>query len=189
MAIVRIPKNAVTKFDLPAVCVVTGGDQGVTYKPITFQWVPLWARLSVAFCGIIGLIAMLVSTKRVRAEMPFNEGAYGAWKRKQWIGGGLVLASFPVLLLALLEPEWLLLGLGGFFALFVAGLAYLIAVARRAGPMCREIDDTHITLELPSEAAAQAFSARLGLDAAALPGSSEGLDEYDARIDEELSRL
>ena len=79
--IVRIPKNAVSEFDLPRVCVATGATEGVGYHKVTFQFVPMWARLSVAFCGIVGLVIMMLNTRRVQAEIPFTHEAFKAYKR------------------------------------------------------------------------------------------------------------
>lgn len=41
---IAIPKEAVTEFDMPRVCVATGATEGVEYRRVKFSFVPMWRR-------------------------------------------------------------------------------------------------------------------------------------------------
>ena len=158
---VTIPKAELTPFDLPSVCIVTGSRENVTFRKVNFVWIPPAARFSVVFCGMFGLIAMLVMQKKVEGQLPFTEQGWTAWRNAKLMAlvGGLVgfFAMFGAL--ALVETSGLfaaIFGLGGFVLLIVA----LIQV-RGKGPLCTRIDDTDIDLTLPSTEAADAFIERL----------------------------
>lgn len=191
--VVEIPRQAVTRFDLPEVCLVTGATEGVRYRETSFVFVPIWARLSVAFCGLIGLVVMAVSTKRARAELPFTDEAWQAWVRAKRIVGVLFFCAFAVLAVPLLDLSPLLPGLVGFVAVLIAAVIYSMTALKGAGPMCKYIDDRIVTLEIPSEDAAVAIEKRLGLgEHAALAGEAtpaEPSDELDRKLQAELDAM
>lgn len=189
-----------TRFDLPEVCLATGAAEGVRYRPATFVFVPLWARLSVVFCGLVGIVVMLVSMKRVRAELPFTEEAWDAWVRAKRVSAGLVVAAVVSLVVAvLLDYRFAMPGLVAFVALLVAAVAYSLTVVKQAGPLCKGIDDRVVTLELPNELAAEAIEKRLGLGAhgaSATSAAGEGgasvdpdEDELDRKLQAELDAM
>jgi hypothetical protein len=190
---VRIPKTAVTRFDLPPVCVATGATTGVSYQKLAFAYVPMWARLSVVFCGLIGVILILVNTQRVHAEVPFTDAAFAAYRRGKAIVAALIAAAFlPLIGGLLVAADALLIGLVLFVALLVAAAIYATVVLKNLGPTCKEIDSAHIRLAIPSEAAANAIVERLGLGpggAAAGAAKSADDDEYDRRLQAELDRI
>lgn len=163
MAAVSIPIKELTPYDLPPVCVVTGAREGVTFKKVKFQWVPPMARFLVVFCGLVGVVAMLVMQKRAEGELPFSEEGWARWRSgKMLVGGGLVgflLALFSGLFAMSTrsgEAFGLVLMLLGFVVLVVA-----LVMARGRGPACKKIEDDTIELELPSADAASAFEERL----------------------------
>lgn len=186
--IVRLPKTAVSEFDLPRVCVATGATEGVTYHKVSFQFVPVWARMSVAFCGIIGFVIMALNTRRVQAEMPFTDAAFAHYKRARIIPAVIIVAGVPLMILPMLiDPDAVLLGFLMFIAAVIGAVVYAQAVTKHAGPVCKEIDEETITLELPNDDAARAFEARLHASPAA--PSAPDRDRYDDQLDRELSRM
>ena len=193
MSELRLPRKALTRFDLPPVCLATGAVDGVTYHKTRFVFVPLWARLSVAFCGLIGVILMLVSTQRADAEVPFTSEAFAAWKRAKVLTVMLVLASLvPLFAGLLLMDSMLLVGIIAFVALLVGAVVYSQTVLKTLGPICKSIDADTIVLAIPSEVAADAIAKRLGVgpDGAvpALAIAPAG-DKYDRQLEAELDRM
>lgn len=159
---VHLPKTAVSEFDLPRVCVATGATEGVSYRKVKFQFVPLWARLSVAFCGLIGVVLMLINTRRVEAEIPFTDEAWGRFKRARIIPAVLIVGAIPLIFLPMaVDPDLILLGLVGFVAIVIGAVVYAQVVTRQAGPMCKEITEESLVLEIPNEDAARAIEARV----------------------------
>jgi hypothetical protein len=163
---IHLPKRAMTEYDLPRVCVATGATDGVSFKKVTFQFTPLWARLSVAFCGILGVVLMLVNTKRVEADVPFTDAAFAKYKRDKLVPGLLVVGGLVPLFAGLVfgaeEPSVLLVGFGLFFALLIGAVVYVQTVTRESSPICKGITEQEVTLELPSHDAAMAFVERTG---------------------------
>src|SRR5262245_51538809 len=120
MQVVHLPKDAVTEFDIPRVCVATGATEGVRYQKVTFSFIPMWARMSVAFCGVIGIVLMLMNTRRVEADIPFTDEAYAKWKRARIIPAAIIVLAIPLIFFPLLIDESLiLLGLFAFIAALI----------------------------------------------------------------------
>lgn len=160
--IVRLPKTAVSEFDLPRVCVATGATEGVTYQKVTFTFVPMWARLSVAFCGLIGVVLMMLNTRRVEAEIPFTQEAFARYKRARVIPLAIILGGLALMFVPMaISPDLILIGAVVFFAAVIGGVVYAQTVTKQSGPICKEIDEQTLTIELPNDAAARAFEARL----------------------------
>lgn len=193
---IRLPRHAVTRVDLPAVCVATGASEGVEYHRTPFQFVPLWARLTIVPCGVFALIFIFMSMQRVQVDVPMTPDAHRAWKRAKRTMGVLVVAALSVLLLPMLiEPELLFVGVIAFIALLVGVIAYSLVVLKKAGPICKRIDDEVVRLEIPSGAAVTAIEERLGLGAgtpeptgASGSQADDPRDELDRRLDSELER-
>lgn len=159
---VTLPKEAVTEFDLPRVCVATGATEGVEYKRVKFSFVPMWARMSVAFCGLIGVVLMMMNTRRVEAEVPFTAEAWSRWQRAKIIPAAIILGGIPLIFLPILvDPDFAPIGFIAFFAAVIAGVVYAATVTKSAGPICKNIDEGTITLDIPSAEAAEAIEARL----------------------------
>jgi hypothetical protein len=80
---------------LPSVCMKCGSHQEIIQRPVKFQWTPPWARY-LAFC-LIGLIAILVTTKRAELAIPLCPRDNARWTaaRNATIAGVvLLLGSF-----------------------------------------------------------------------------------------------
>jgi len=194
----HLPKQAVTKVDLPPVCFVTGETEDVEYYSTPFQFVPLWARMSIVLCGLFGILFMFLSMKRVRVDVPMTRKARQEWIRGKRIAGVLVLSALVVLMVSLgMGTDLLLFGVVAFAAILVGAAVYSVVVLKGAGPICKRIDDEVVVLQIPSEGALDAVTRRLGLDggavaAAPAPASSGGgsdEDELDRRLGAELDRL
>ena len=185
-ATVVLAKHAVTEFDLPAVCVASGATEDVRYYPVKFSFVPMWARLSVAFCGLIGLVLMLASVRRVAVELPFTDDAFARFTRVRHAPP--VLAVFAVLSLMaplLLAPDQLAVGIVAFLGLLLAAI-YASVVVKGLGPVCKGIDETSVVLEIPSQAAADAIEERLGGPPEADGPAGGEVDAYDRELEKEL---
>lgn len=159
---ITIPKEAVTEFDMPRVCVATGATEGVEYHRVKFSFVPMWARMSVAFCGLIGLILMALNTRRVEAEIPFTAEAWTRYQRAKIVPVVIILASLVLLVVPLMiDPDLALVGFVAFFAAVIGAVVYAVTVMKSSGPICKNIDETSITLEIPDAEAARAIEERL----------------------------
>ena len=79
-----------------------------------------------------------------------------------------------------IDESFLLLGVLGFFVMLIAAIVYAQLVVKGSGPVCKEITEETITLELPSQEAVEAISRRMSGGAAdgvcALTASKTGCD-------------
>ena len=159
---VVLPKTAVTEFDLPRVCVATGATEGVQYRKVKFTFIPMWARMSVAFCGLIGVILMMLNTRRVEADVPFTDDAWTRYQRAKWVPLVLILGGIPLMILpVLISPDLALVGFVAFLAIVIGAVVYATTVLKEAGPLCKNIDEESITLDIPNAEAAAAIEQRL----------------------------
>lgn len=198
MASITIPVKELTQFDLPAVCVVTGARESVTFRKVQFVWIPPVARFAVVACGLVGVVAMLVMQKRAVGELPFSEQGWARWRSGKILVAVGVGAFAGLVALGAYTYSVASSGVGGLVML--GGLVALVAaalIAKGRGPACKRIGDDDIELELPSADAAAAFAERLRLDAetppadgvSAAPGRAPDDHVYDRKIDDELKDL
>ncbi len=200
MPSITIPVKELTPYDLPAVCVVTGAREGVTFRKVSFAWVPPVARMLVVFCGLFGAIAMLAMQKKVQGELPFSDAGWERWRSGKILIGVGVAACVGLLLLG----AYMLSGYGSdgigmiIMASAIVVLVAAILMARGRGPACKRIGDDDIELDLPSADAVAAFAERLRLDAStplvatapvAAGGRTPDDDVYDRKLDDELRDL
>src|SRR5579871_1645603 len=82
MSSFSIPIGEMNAFDLPKVCLITGSDQDVVFKPAKFAWYPRWIGV-LAISPIIFLIVALIVTKRAKGELPFTEQGYKQYRQGQ----------------------------------------------------------------------------------------------------------
>lgn len=191
---VRIPKNELTEFDLPRVCAITGATENVSFFDVSFQFVPRSAVLFYLLCGPLGyIIAMSVMRKTASGKLPFVEQAYRHWRRMAIILplGLVAVIALAVLVVVLgaqsMSSDTMPIVLGVFGIVLVGGIVGFAVTIRKLGPACIEIDETHITLELPSADAARAFEERLyAKSSEPAPPRADGRDELDDQIDAEL---
>lgn len=143
---------------LPAVCIKCGTHEGVAHQPKKFQWTPLWARLSIVFCTIGGIIAMLVTQKKAELSLPLCGGCAHRWNqaRTGTIVGVVVLLVLIFGARVSEEPAVFgigaLLGIGGFIALSMIFVRPRVLTVQK-------IDDATVRLRGFSPEAARAFTA------------------------------
>lgn len=194
MAKVRIPKNELTEFDLPRVCVVTGATERVDFFPVSFQFIPRWSVIFYLFCGPIGyFVAMMLLRKTAAGKLPFTTEAHARMKQTRvivalaivgllvvGIGGGVALGST-------------MSGDSGPLAILVTIVVAVLAIiplaiySRKLGPACVEIDDVDVTLDLPSEEAARQIESRLRVGAKAT-GETAKVGPFRDPLDEQIDR-
>jgi hypothetical protein len=156
-SVLKIPVNEMTSFDLPKVCVVTGETADVTFQKVKFQWYPRW--VAVFSCApLIAVIVMLVLMKRAEGELPFTAKAYGAYKLAKAMLALAILACIGLILGAVFlldsSPP---LAVVMFVLAIAAPVAISLAFVRGKTVGVTRIDETGITLRIPSEAAAMAI--------------------------------
>src|SRR5687767_5717716 len=85
---------------LPGVCMKCGTTHEMQRRNAKFQWTPMWARLLVPFCTIVGAIAMLITTKKAQLDIPLCASCNARWGQAfaAIIGGvvALVLSLFSI---------------------------------------------------------------------------------------------
>jgi hypothetical protein len=64
---------------LPDVCMKCGTHDSIVRRQAKFSWTPMWARLSIVLCTIVGLIAMAVTTKRATLSLPLCAPCNARW--------------------------------------------------------------------------------------------------------------
>lgn len=165
MANLSIPVSELTSFDLPPVCLVTGGHQGVSFRPVKFSWYPRWipALILVPFGGLLlAAIVALVMTKKAKGELPFSDAGWSRWRTAKLLAGlsilWLFVAIFAGLFFAVQESS------APALALFASALIVPIGAnlgLRRRMIQVKKITDAELTIDVPSEAAAREVEARL----------------------------
>ena len=160
MALVSIPVQEINAFDLPPVCVVTGEEEGVTFRKRQLLWTPpwVWVLIFVPFGGLLlVLIASLVLRKRVQAELPFSAAGWARYQRMRWMRP----LSIVGLIFGVVTSFTLMAAEGSVraaaYPLFLASIAFPFAVViltRKSVVQASRITDTHVHLKVPSEHAA-----------------------------------
>jgi hypothetical protein len=145
---VVLPLRLCTRFDLPAVCILTGETDGVIWKTVAF-------RISV-------------KAPLVPVDLPFTEEAFARWSRahRRWPALGFV-TFFALIFLGILGRHSLetsfgirIPPLGVTLALMGLGIPIVVLTVARirgSGPILVAIDKETITLRIPSERAAAAL--------------------------------
>jgi hypothetical protein len=172
--------------ELPEICVATGATTGVRMRPASFVFVPTVARFAIVFCGLIGMIAALVMTKRATLVLPFTDEAWERWTRAKTVFLVVVIGGVACLV-ACAIAGYFYEGIGAFLVLLIGALVYHFVVVKPAGPSCVDIDEAYVTLELPNREASLAIGDRL--DASARKPATPPRDRYDDLIDREIDRL
>jgi hypothetical protein len=149
-----IPKNELNEFSLPRVCVATGQQGAVTFEKVQFQFIPKWIAI-FAMAPLLYLIFFMLLRKSASGTMPFSAEAWENVKAARrnvifsvlgliggCILGGVLAANMrgdagPLLLLVAV--------VGGIIAVVVTSIRI-----RKVFPFATFIDDTNVTLTLPS---------------------------------------
>ena len=120
-----------------------------------FQWTPMWARLSVVFCTILGLIAILTTTKRASLSVPLCVPCNQKW--------GQAVAALVVSVVGLVGSILLFrfasdepgIAFGAFGIAFVFFLVVMIAFVKPRMLQVDKIDENEIRLKGFNPAAGQ----------------------------------
>jgi hypothetical protein len=147
---VLLPRKLCTRFDLPAICLVTGETEDVVWKSINFR----------ARDGSI-----------VPVDLPFTEAAFARWVLTLRTFPIRVMLGFVALVLFSVVATFELERLTGsslpqlpLMVCLMAGAAPVLALyrrrVRRSGPVFVALDEHTLTLDVPSEAAARALGER-----------------------------
>ncbi len=168
MALLAIPVAELNSFDLPPVCVVSGEDTQVTFRPVKFVWSPRWIPVLIFFpyAGLLlALVVTLAMRKRAAGELPFSETGWERYRRGVWMSraGLLTLLAGMGGMVALLANHQsgagVAVGVGGLIATIV-----LHVTGTNLGISVQRITLTHLELKIPSEAVALRFRERLQRD-------------------------
>ncbi|MCK8498026.1 hypothetical protein ACJ2CR_22925 [Myxococcus faecalis] len=158
---VVIPKNELSEFDLPRVCVITGQTEGITFQPVKFAYYPRWLLIFAPLAAVIVLLIAALLTKRAQGTLPFSEEGWAQWKRAKLVYGLSFLGTIAVLFGSIFTfagnartGGYLMVAV--LVAVLIPVVAYFVAVKGKV-PQALRIDDRNITLRLPSDEAASAI--------------------------------
>lgn len=171
MATLSIPENEMTSFDLPKVCIVTGSNQNVSFRPVKFQWYPRWIGV-FGIAPLIMIIMMAVLMRRAKGELPFTDEAWEAWKKGKMLMALSVVAAIVLLGAGIAALANNIPALGAILMIGAIALPIVIGVKFLAGrgPTCTKIADGRIELKIKSDSAADAI--RRHLDGGGRKGAS-----------------
>lgn len=130
--------------EVPAVCMKCGSKQGIVRRLTQFQWTPVWARFMM-FC-IIGLVVMLVTTKRAAMHVPLCATCNDRWSaaRTVTIIGVLGLVAGFIAMRTLddhaLGIALLFLGVGAFLILSITYVRPRVVRAKRIDATSLQLD-------------------------------------------------
>lgn len=161
---VSVPSGELTHFDLPKICVITGGREGVSFREVKFSWYP--RGLAILFLmPILAVIVIRLMTRTTKGQLPFTDAGYSRYRRARLVMPlSLVLAVF-LWAGALYVTRDAHLSDGASIAMFLLFLALpfgtYLAFVRGHTLKCTLINETKTTLEIPSEDAARAIHAHL----------------------------
>ena len=140
--------------DFPSVCIKCGSHQGVERRAAKFQWTPMWARMSIILCALVGLIAMAITTKRAELQLPLCPPCNKRWTaaRNALIGGVIALVASIVALRLGDDPQAFLPLIG---VLIVGFIVVSLAYVKPRMLQVRKIDDQFVELKGCHQGAAQ----------------------------------
>lgn len=131
---------------LPDICIKCGSKEGIVRRQAKFQWTPVWARLSILVCTLLGLILMLVTTKKGNLPLPLCSPCNTRWGQAIAVLFGsitaLVLGIFSFQLFD--EPA---IGGGLFLVILVAFIGLMFGFVRPRMLHVHKIDDQFIELK------------------------------------------
>lgn len=167
MAKASIPKAELNRFDLPAVCLVTGSESGVTFRKRKLLWTPPWVYLLI-FIPMGGLLLAVVVNllvrRRVDAELPFTEKGWKHFRLASWLRPLSVLFLIPGWLgtMMLLADDTSTGNYAGVFGILVVATPLVAFIATRKWMVsAARITNTHVELRCGSEEAAKRITAHL----------------------------
>jgi hypothetical protein len=129
--------------ELPSVCLKCGSHADIMRRTTPLQWTPVWARF-LMFC-VIGLVIMLVTTKRATLQIPLCVPCNARWAaaRKASVVGVVAIVGAFIAMRTMDDPMPGLVILG----LAVAGfVAFSISFVRPRTLRVKRIDEREIHL-------------------------------------------
>jgi hypothetical protein len=138
----------------PSVCIKCASHQGIERRATKFQWTPMWARMSVVFCALPGLIAIAITTKRAELQLPLCPACNKRWTaaRNALIAGVIAIVLSLVALRLGDDPQSLLPLIG---VVIIAFVVVALAYVKPRMLQVRKIDDAHVELKNCHPGAAQ----------------------------------
>jgi hypothetical protein len=138
-------KNA----ELPDICVKCGARQGIVRRSQPFSYTLPWVFALLVFCNIGGLIAMLVTMKRVKVNLPLCTTCNARWRNahRAVLAASLLLIAPLALFFLPVDSRDV-----GALVMWLMGLGVIVFIAVTAGfarsrlLRARSIDDTTIKL-------------------------------------------
>lgn len=180
---VVIPKNELSEFDLPRVCVITGQTEGISFKPVKFAWYPRWLLIFLPFAALIVLLIAMALTKRAKGTLPFSEEGWARWQRSKLLFGLSFLGTIVILVGGIAVFAGRSDGIPILVSVLLATLVPVVtyfAVVRGRVPQVQRIDERNITLSLPSESAAATITAHLSSGRRQSPAVKHPLERQSA---------
>ena len=163
-----IPKNELNEFSLPRVCVATGQPGQVTFQKVQFQYIPKWIAI-FALAPLLYLIFFMLFRKSATGTLPFSDQAWNDVKaaRRNVLFAVLALIAGAVvggvLSVQLRDAGPLLM-----MAIVVGGIIAIVVTSmriRKVYPFVTLIDDSAVTLTLPSPEAERLLASHLSAGA------------------------
>jgi|GEM_PF-2359410 len=180
---VVIPKNELSEFDLPRVCVITGQTEGITFRPVKFAWYPRWLLIFVPVAALIVLLIAMALTKRAKGTLPFSEEGWARWQRAKLLFGLSLLGTIAILVGGITafagRSDGSPILVAVLLAILLPLVAYL-AVMKGRVPQAKRIDERNLTLSIPSESAAATITAHLSFGRRQSPGTQHPLERQSA---------
>ena len=129
---------------LPGVCMKCGTTHDMQRRNAKFQWTPMWARLLVPFCTIVGAIAMLITTKKAQLDIPLCAPCNARWGQAfAAIIGGVVALVLSLFSIQALEQAGAIL----FFVILAGFVGLMFGFVRPRMLQVHKIDDQNIELK------------------------------------------
>ena len=182
MALLKLPINEMSSFDLPPVCLITGERNDVTFRRVRFSWYPRWVPVLILVPTgglLLALIVALILAKRAAGELPFSDEGWSRWRRAKLMVPVAVLWVIVAMLggVFFLSSEQTALGLLALLTMVGVPLVLYLTVQRGRMVTPASITDTEIALNVPSLQAALAIREHLhsGRVVQAMPVAADGL--------------
>lgn len=181
-----IPQDYSSSRDLPAICVVTGETEGVSFHHVRLR-APAVGGGGILLRGV-GAVALFAATgahlshaalthpgggddsgpQSWVCELPFTKAAFDAWERAQTIAmrttvGGAILSAIGVAVsIAVGTSLEAVLGvIGSILLLFAFGLAARRSALAAPGPRCITLGRENLVIDIPSATAAETIARHL----------------------------
>ena len=155
---VNIPVECGNKFDLPAVCLISGVRDDIVWKRRRWSYTPPWVYFLILVNLLVMIIVALIVSKNARLELPYNREAYRSWRFRLTLLTLTILASIAggfVLLFMGIDQEVPVVAIGGLLAgTILFPVTAWILWGRNRGPRVVKITDTTATFAIPSAEAA-----------------------------------